>query len=459
MLAYFGIILTVLLGFCGLAIDTARVELRTSQLQTAADAGALAAATEIWHNAGGSAYVNAANNDIASIETLNNIPTNSTNTVLLGPDYGPYTGDYSAVEVTVSQPINTLFLGLLNHANASVTASARATAQLPPCMLFFGNPTVSNGFNGTGNNNWDYQIASAGVDSTPDWGCPLYSTDGFNIDYFSRYSGAQIRTSSTAAASSISGSAWSTPIYNVPKLTDPLAYVNAPSPGACKNSAPISQLNMTTGQTYSLLPGTYCGKSGVFAPSPHGCGAASLTTIPAIDIEGKSNGVGCPTQGGTNGNICTTNPTLALSPGMYIFIGGINLECVTVTGSGVTAYFTNSSNVPGYGLVQIICSTWNASAPNDASAGGIPGVAIMTDRNWNGGNQDLQIHYSTWYADGIIYSMRTGLFAYALPMSAPNYMNVVAANMYTYDAEVRPSNNYANLPNGDPMHINVTLVQ
>jgi Flp pilus assembly protein TadG len=462
MLIYFAFILTVLIGFCGLAIDTARIEVRTNQLQAAADAGALAGAGEVW--AGRTYdYVQAANSDIATMLSVNHLPADTTNNVNLGPDYGPYQGDYSTVEVTVNESFPTLFMGILSRANATMPLKVRAVAQLPPCMLFFGNPTVSNGFQGVGNNNWDYQIASAGMDTATAWGCPMYSKNGYNIDGFARYGGSQIRTSAPKSATNVSGSTSSPALYNVPPMTDPLAYVVEPSPGSCKNSTPISAINQPAGSTYTLTPGTYCGKTATYTGSPAGCNPQVQLTTPAIDIRGKNNvpdflGVGCPTQGGTNGNNCASTSNVVFTPGLYIIIGGINLSCVTATGSGVTLYFTNSSTVLGYGIVQIVSSTWNVNAATDNSLGATPGVIMMTDRAWNGGNQDLQIRYSTWYADGVIYSMRTGLFGFALPMSAPNYMNVVAANMYSYDVEVRPSNNYSTLPYGSPLRLPVTLV-
>jgi hypothetical protein len=44
-------------------------------------------------------------------------------------------------------------------------------------------------------------------------------------------------------------------------------------------------------------------------------------------------------------------------------------------------------------------------------------------------------------------------------MNAPNYLNMVVANMYNYLGNVNPVNNYANLPAGNPLRLYPTLVQ
>ena len=140
----------------------------------------------------------------------------------------------------------------------------------------------------------------------------------------------------------------------------------------------------------------------------------------------------------------------------------MNLNCVTVTGSGATLYFTNSSTV-GFGLSKVISSTWNLNAPTTSSGGSIAGVSIMNDRNWTpssaGSTQDFQWTYSTYNADGVIYLTGTGLSAYAMGMSAPNYLNMVVANLYNYNAYVSPANNYAPLPAGNPLRLYPSLVQ
>jgi Putative Flp pilus-assembly TadE/G-like len=415
MLVYFAVILTVLIGFCGLTLDTGLIEVRTLQLQSAADAAAIGVATEVSYG-----YSNtmqqAANSDVASYESLNGLPGTAPDPVVLG-----VSGDYSTVGVTIHQSVNTIFMGVLSRANANITLAATAVAAFPPCMYFFGNPNLNMGFNTL--RTQAYEIASAGVD--PPLGCPVYTASGVSIDYFARLAGMQLKNSGPAGVSLISGNLSVPPLYNVPVMSDPLAYLAAPSPGSCANASPLSYTSSTT-----LHPGTYCGKT-----------SGSVTT-PAISVSAN----------------CSTTTVVTLSPGLYIIAGGIYFDCVTVQGTGVTMYFTNKSGV-GYGIFNLYSSTWNVSAPTDPSAGGLPGIVIFGDRNWSGGNQDFSLMFSTWVGDGVIYVSNTGIYDWITPMSAPNYLNIVAANMYSYNGEIRPAINYASLPAGNPLQTVVTLVQ
>lgn len=452
MLVYFAIILTVLLGFCGLAIDVGRIELRTSQLQAAADAGALAGASELMHSSNTSNASSAAYNDVVQVATANGFPAPTVGGQL-GSTFGFYIGDNSVVEVQLAQPVSTFFLGLVTRANSSITLSVKADAQMPPCMMFMGNPTMSAG------STYDFWIASSSMH--PPIGCPSYFKDGLGIDGFANVAGSQVRISGNKQSSLLQG--WTTypAIYSVPVLPDPLAYVTAPATGTCINATPISKLKQPTGTLITLVPGTYCGRTAIYTGTAR-CNGSPYPITPAIDIQGTQSTSSCPNQDITNGGNCSTTATVNFLPGLFVIIGGINFNCVTVTGSGVTLYFTNSATV-GYGLSKIISSTWNLNAPTDASSGGIAGVSVMNDRNWTpssiGSTQDFLWTYSTYNADGVIYLTKTGFSAYALRMSAPNYLNMVVANMYNYDAGVYPVNNYAPLPAGNPLRLYPSLVQ
>ncbi len=450
MLVYFVIILTVLVGFCGLAIDVGRMELRTNQLQAAADAGALAAANELMRTSTLSTAITAASNDVTQIANANGIPV-PTVTTQTGSTFGYYVGDNSVVEVRLTQSFPTIFLGVLSQASTSVNLSVKANAQVPPCLMFMGNPTLW----GT----YDFNIASSSMH--PPIGCPSYYKDGVSVDGFANIAGSQVRTSGPSSASLVAGYTTYPTVYSVPTLTDPLAYITAPTAPTCPSTPPVSKLNQTTGTIISLLPGTYCGKTAIYTGTAR-CNTAPYAITPAIDIQGTQDPVYCPTQNATNGGNCTSTPTVNFAPGLYIIIGGMNLNCVTATGTGVTLYFTKSSTV-SYGLFKMISSTWNVNAANDSSGLQIQGISIMNDRNWTpssvGSIEDFQWTYSTYHADGVIYLSQTGLDGYALKMTAPNYLNMVVANMYNYFANVTPSNNYSTLVAGNPLRLYPSLVQ
>ena len=451
MLVYFALILITLIGFCGLAIDVGRMELRTNQLQAAADAGALAAAAELAHGGAGSNYQTAATNDIATYEAANGLPQTGTNAVVVGANYGSYANDNSTVQVTITQTLPTLFMGMITG-KSGIDLTARAVAQMPPCLVFLGRPTYSGG-SGLA----DVSLTTGGGIQTGSWGCPLYAADGYTVDSVSHIYGGQAR-STAGSGSSTFGKTSVTPIYSVPTIADPLASISAPSVGTCKSI--VSYLNVSSATTINLSSGTFCGKtnsSPTYVPGPGAsCGMVASVTTPAIDIEGKQNG--CPDQNGTPFSHCTTTPTVNFGSGTYVIVGGMNLDCVTVTGSGATLYFTKSSSV-GYGQMRLTSSVWNVSAPTDASGSGIPGVVMMSDRNWSGGNQDFLFNYSTWNGDGVLYVTGTGIQVYDTPMSAPNYLNMVVSNLSNSLGEIQPSFNYANLSAGSPLRGNVSLVQ
>jgi hypothetical protein len=213
-------------------------------------------------------------------------------------------------------------------------------------------------------------------------------------------------------------------------MSDPLAYLAAPTAGSCSNTQP---LNYTVSVT--LSPGTYCGQT-----------AGSVTT-PAITVSGNYSG-----------SSCATLPVVTFQPGLYVFAGGLSFKCATVNGNGVTMYLTKKSGI-SYGTFILYLSTWNVTAPTNSSAGGLPGVVLFGDRNWSGGNQDFDLMFSTWAGDGVLYINNTGIYDYSTSMSAPNYLNIVSANMYSYASEVRPAMNYATLPTGNPLHTVVKLIQ
>ena len=81
------------------------------------------------------------------------------------------------------------------------------------------------------------------------------------------------------------------------------------------------------------------------------------------------------------------------------------------------------------------------------------------DRNWSGGNEDFSLVGSTYQGDGVIYSLKTGIYDWQTPISGPNYMNVVIANIYLFGATVTMSNNYSPLAGGNPLHVSASLVQ
>jgi len=404
MLVYFAVSLVVLIGVCGLAVDTARFELRTLQLQAAADAGALTGADE-WGRKN-SAWATAAATDAQAVATANGLGTVTVSSQLAASQ-GSYANDYASVQTVVSQTLPTVFLGILSSAATTKTVKATAVADPPPCMYFLGTPSSNHA-------GAAIDLSSAGMNLS----CPIYVKTMPFVDGFSNIQNHQIKTS-VAGSGGVPGGGYTTypPFYNYPVLSDPLAYVTAPTYTGCDNMVQIKII--LPGQT--LHPGRYCG----------------LLGLPGISVAGVP---------------------VTMAPGLYIVTGGVSFINTTVTGTGVTIYMTKGG-LAGYGIFYEQNSAINLTAPTDSSLQGIPGVTLFTDRNWVGGNEDLQFQGGYWYGDGIIYSMATGLGIYACNFAAPNYMNMVVANEDSYLGTIYATANYATVSGGSPLHNAVTLVQ
>ncbi len=451
MLVYFAVILSVLIGLCGMAVDVARMQMRSNQLPAAADAGALAAAGELAHGGSGSLYQTAATNDVAAYESANGIPSTAAVSTVISPTYGYYQNDNSTVQVTVTQSFPLIFMAMFTGRSAA-TLSVKAVSQMPPCMVFLGSPTV----NPSGHQ--DLWLASSKM-QTFTAGCPVYANDGILVDGSSSIYGGQVRSSSAGSMSSFGATTYA-PIYNAPIINDPLAYISEPSVGSCTNgSTPISDLSQSTGTTITLNPGTYCGKTNstaTYVPGPGAaCNEVASKITPAIDIEGKSTST-CPSD--NSRSTCSGIPTVVFNPGLYVIVGGMTLDCVTAVSTGATLFFTQNSNV-AYGQMNMTSTAWQVNAPNASSNQSIPGIVLMSARSWTGTAEDFRFTFNTWNADGVIYVTGTGIYASGTPMSAPNYLNIVASNLYNYGGAINAGTNYANLPAGNPLELNPSLVQ
>lgn len=397
MLPYFAIMLTALLGFCGLAVDVGRMELRQVQLQTAADAAALSAAAELQH--ANPSWQAAASTEAANSAALNNFPM-PTVAVQQGATLGAYAADNSTVQVTLTEPVATIFLGLLGSATRKATITAKAVAMIPPCVFLMGPPTRGQA---------ELALSSQGFNNLH---CPMYAKSAYFVDGFSHICCTTPKTSGPAADSVMTG--WTYPAiqYNSPVLKDPLAYIPAPAFQKCDYNG----VGSTIPTPAILHPGTYCG---------------------SLQIVGT---------------------TATLLPGLYIITGGMTVDHSTLTGSGVTLYFTQGGGA-GFGIVYINHSTMTLSAPVDQSAGGIPAILFFGDRAWAGGTTDFRIVFSSNYGDGIFYTTNTGLYSWISNWSAPNYFTMITGNLSPQDSGLIFSANYSLLPTGDPLRMPVVLVQ
>ena len=402
MLVYFTVCLIVLMGFCGLVVDVGRMEVRTLQLQAAADVSALGAANELER--GTSNWSAAAAYDTINYLSANNLPAVSGFNVTLGPATGPFASDYSTVQVSIQQPLNTIFLGLLSSGSRSYTVSVSATAQMAPCTYYFANP-ASNTWHNLGEG---YDIASASLRSI----CPVYSKSTYYVDGFSEIYGGAMAGGATPG---YTGGGYATVSPGHVAFSDPLAGVVQPILGTCT----FTGKTYTTAQT--INPGTYCGTA----------------TLPGLTI---------------------TSTTITMNPGLYVITGGWNITGSTLNGTGVTVYFTKGG-AASYGVPTVTSSTLDLSAPTVALNGSLPQILMMNDRHWTGGNEDIQFYFSSLHGDGLLYFTGTGIYQWATSMSGINYFNIVAASQYSYDNQTNLFSDYSAFPGGSIMTPVITLVQ
>jgi Flp pilus assembly protein TadG len=398
MMPIFGLMLPVLILFCGFSLDLGMLEWREQQMQSAADAAAISA--ELEAERGTENWVSLGQQD-ASQNGFTNGSNNTTVSVVQFANYGAYNGRYDGLQVTITQKIRTIFMGALN--GGYVTATARSVAQITPCVYLTGSTLQNYTFDGYSG---DFKGDS----------CPFNINNSVYTQYTSLAPEA-LNIAGPASSSSIGGYEWPTPSYNVPTVTDPLSYITEPTFSGTCNNTNYSLYNVSSNTT--LSPGTYCG---------------------GLNI---------------------TNSTATLSAGLYVITGGGTWYNSTVTGTGVTLFFTSGGgsadgkfNMSGNSVVTL-------SAPNTSSGGSIAGILVFTDRNWTHTNpQDVDIINTTFTGDGIWYLPSTGLYINnSGVVTGTNYFGIVADNMTITGTSVRPLNNYSYVTTGNPFRTKAPLVQ
>jgi Flp pilus assembly protein TadG len=125
------ILLPVIIGFAGLAIDVGSWYLTQAQLQNAADAAAIAGALDLPNNPTGAATA-------ARTQVTDNISGATVTSVT------PYNGNSSQIQVTVSKTASVSFASVLGISAPTVTASAVGTASQGTGTFIYAASTACN---------------------------------------------------------------------------------------------------------------------------------------------------------------------------------------------------------------------------------------------------------------------------------------------------------------------------
>jgi len=140
--------MVAILSIVGLAIDTGNLQLVKVRMQTAADAAAVGGVQELRAN--GPSNVTAA----AKADAASNGFTDGQNAVTVvvnkPPTYGFYTGDSSAVEVTIHQAVNTYFMALVGFGTMDVNARAVAHRGPDPNCVYILDSAMAGAVSASG---------------------------------------------------------------------------------------------------------------------------------------------------------------------------------------------------------------------------------------------------------------------------------------------------------------------
>lgn len=260
------LLMPVLCGFAVLAVDTANVQMNRQQLQTAADAAALAAAQNLLS-------VSAAQSAAREIAAAN--MEAGLSPVVIGSDihFGRWdtaTKQFTAASTNVnavrviavrsrerSNPVTTVLASFIGFNFVDISASAIAVAGGVPACVYALDPTARESFSTRG----------AGTVSVPNCGIQVNSSDASAL----RQSGSGSivgKTISVVGGFTRAGRYFPAPITGAPSLPDPLRTLPEPAvPATCT----FSNITFDTPQHFAGET-VYCGAIGLNADTTFGPG-------------------------------------------------------------------------------------------------------------------------------------------------------------------------------------------
>lgn len=329
----------VMIGFGALAIDVGSWYSQKRQLQTAADAAAMAAGITRYRNssASQSALESAASTDVTANGFDNNLTALSDSSALLvihrPPTSGNYTGQSTAIEAIITQRQQLMLAGYFVKDPVSVQVRAVVSSSTlgGACLLAL-EQVNADALSTSGNINMNLKkcgIASNSNSST----ASMYENGSASVtsDYV-HLAGALDQQNGSLNSPSI--------VQNGPRVGDPYRDVSTPTTSGGTQVDPTVKPNKSA----TLDPGTY----------------------PSMTLQGTAN----------------------LNSGTYVINGGtLTIDSqATVNGNGVTFVLKNNATVKINGGATV-----NVSAPTSGSSAGIafyqaPGADPSITQKFNGGS-------------------------------------------------------------------------
>jgi hypothetical protein len=318
VVAYVAVILPVVLGGLGLAIDNGRLYAARRQMQTAADATAIAAAHE-WRQQNHETYAAEALDDAL----LNGYAAGPDTEIQINtpPVRGPRAGDSEYVEVIIREHVPLYFMRAFSR--TSTVVESRAVAGLVPtdACIYILDPVASNA------------LLAAGDAKLTLEGCGIH-VNSIHSSAARTMGGGEISASAIGVAGNYNGTGFfPTPQTDVYQTPDPLADLPSPAVGACTSSEPLVVKTEMT-----IDPGVYCG---------------------GIEVSGTGD--------------------LTLNAGMYVINGGgLKVQANgDLTGENVMIYVTEGDD---YGFEPVVFAATSTSILSAPTSGTYKGILFFQDR-------------------------------------------------------------------------------
>ena len=441
--------MVVLLSLLGLAIDVGHLRLVRRQMQTLADAAAMAGGLEIRvcaatascpamqaavkyamvenQQTGAAFLMNCAVPGTGLTVTLNDPPC------ALGSSKDPNTGNTKYVEAVVTQEVRTYFARIVGYDHVKVSARAEAKRGVGPCIYAL-NPHVASAITfpvGLGIN------STCGIVDESDSDSALTCLVAF---------GTAPKISVTGKTSGLLCGSTPKPVTGVPVPTpaDPMAYLPAP-PNA---GSPCPTTTGTTTWTGSksavniILPGTYVFNPGIY------CGGISFTGAVLANI--------------------TFNPGIYIlrdGPGLITTQGGLTLTVpvgATITANGVMFYnqgnVTNPATSVGDFSITAPLPIVNSTSLSAATSGTYGGVLMWQAKGVSTTGTYIGSLLGGGKFEGAVYEPSAKV-TYAVAALTSSY-NILVADQLNFTGQVLSTigSNYAALSNGSPLQSDTAVL-
>jgi hypothetical protein len=339
VLVFTAVGLTAFMGIVGLVADGGLLWTAKRQMETAADAAAIAGATALWQNPGNNTL---ATNNADNVSSLNGF-TNSaavggTNiTVNIPPLSGNYAGQSGFVEVIIQQPRPVYFMRLFGRSSVTVAARAVAGEGNSSNCIFVLDPNDDAAALNVNGSAGVTTLCGAVVNSTSDEAAECNGSAGVT------FAALGVVGPETAAGDydhGCSGLSPAQPVANIIPASDPLERLDSSTPTLGTSSGTCTKSGTTTisglaGGNQTISPGIYCGAITV---------SSNAGTTVAIDARIVQSG-GVVISGNSGGNI--TLGDSSCTPTTCIYYGGVY---ISGDSGGVTVYpgtYYGGITVPG----------------------------------------------------------------------------------------------------------------